>query len=97
VARSRFLDPAWWPAFYNGVSFVIWLAVLARLFSSRLDLPGKPWLALAIIAVPHTGEVFFNITNLQWLTAFRADSAGAHPARRKPRLSVSPISESSRL
>lgn len=64
------LDPAWWPAFYNGVSFAIWLAVLTRLFSSRFDLPGKPWLALAFVAVPHMGEVFFNITNLQWLTAF---------------------------
>lgn len=66
----RLLDPAWWPAFYNGISFVIWLAVAARLFSARFDLPGKPWLAFALIAVPHTGEVFFNITNLQWLTAF---------------------------
>jgi hypothetical protein len=64
------LDPAWWPAFYNGLSFLVWLAVLARLFSTRLDLPGKPWLAFAMIAVPHTGEVFFNVTNVQWLTAF---------------------------
>jgi hypothetical protein len=69
-AAARLLDPAWWPAFYNGISFVIWLAVLARLFTRRFDLPGKPWLALALIATPHTGEVFFNITNLQWLTAF---------------------------
>lgn len=66
----RVLDPAWWPAFYNGLSFVIWLAVLARLFTSRFNLPEKPWLALALIVVPHTGEVFFNVTNLQWLTAF---------------------------
>ena len=66
----KLFDPAWWPAFYNGVSFLIWLAVLARLFTSRFDLPGKPWLAFALIAVPHSGEVFFNVTNLQWLTAF---------------------------
>jgi hypothetical protein len=46
------------------------LWVLARLFSSRFDLPGKPWLAFALIAVPHSGEIFLNITNLQWLTAF---------------------------
>ena len=45
------LDPAWWPAFYNGISFVIWVAVLARLFTSRFPLPGKPWLAFALIAV----------------------------------------------
>ncbi len=67
---SVILDPAWWPAFYNGVAWIIWLAVIARLFTTRFDLPGKPWLALAMIAVPHTGEVFFNITNLQWITAF---------------------------
>jgi hypothetical protein len=66
----RLFDPAWWPAFYNGVSFLIWLAVLARFFTSRFELPGKPWLALALIAVPHSGEIFFNVTNLQWLTAF---------------------------
>jgi hypothetical protein len=66
----KLLDPAWWPHFYNGISFVIWLAVLARLFTSRFDLPGKPWLALAFAIVPHSGEVFFNVTNLQWLTAF---------------------------
>ena len=44
--------------------------MLARLFSPRLDLPGKPWLALAFFLGPNTGEVLFNITNLQWLTAF---------------------------
>jgi hypothetical protein len=67
---SRICDPAWWPGFYNGVSFAIWLGVIARVFSRRLDLPGKPWLALAFILGPQTGEILFNITNLQWITAF---------------------------
>lgn len=66
---SHILDPAWWPAFYNGVAFLIWLAVIARTFSPRLALPGKPWVALALFIGPQTGEVLFNITNLQWLTA----------------------------
>jgi hypothetical protein len=69
-AGSLLVDPAWWPLFYNGVSFLIWLVVLGRLFSPRLDLPGKPWLVLAFFLGPNTGEVLFNITNLQWLTAF---------------------------
>jgi hypothetical protein len=69
LAASVTCDPAWWPAFYNVGTFLIWIAVVARLFSPRLDLPGKPWLALALIAVPHTGEVFGHITNLQWMTA----------------------------
>ena len=69
-AASRLLDPLWWPAFYNGASFLIWVAVLARMFSPRLQLPGKPWLALAFIIGPQSGEILFNITNLQWVCAF---------------------------
>jgi hypothetical protein len=69
-AAAKLLDPAWWPAFYNGSAFLVWLAVIARFLSPRLNLPGKPWLMLAFLLVPHTGEVFFNVTNLQWITAF---------------------------
>jgi hypothetical protein len=69
-AASRLLDPAAWPAFYNGVSFALWLAVVARMFSRRLELPAKPWLALAFLLGPQPGEVLFNVTNLQWITAF---------------------------
>jgi hypothetical protein len=64
----HFLDVRWWPAFYNWAAFGLWLAVIARIFSPRLKLPGKPWLALACFLGPQTGEVLFNITNLQWLT-----------------------------
>jgi hypothetical protein len=68
-AAPVLLDPAWWPAFYNGVALLIWLWASARFFSPRFDFPGKPWLALSLVAVPHMGEVFFNVTNLQWVTA----------------------------
>lgn len=67
---AQVLDPAWWPACYNGVAFAIWLAVIARTFSPRLPLPHKPCLALAFIFGPHTGEILFNITNVQWIAAF---------------------------
>ena len=69
---SRLLDPAWWPAFYNVTSFAIWLAVIARTFSPRLPLPPalRPWLALAFFLGPQSGEILFNITNLQWIVAF---------------------------
>lgn len=69
---ARLLDPAWWPAFYNVASFAIWVAVVVRTFSPRLPLPPalRPWLALAFFLGPQTGEVLFNITNLQWLVAF---------------------------
>jgi hypothetical protein len=69
---SSLLDPAWWPAFYNATAFALWLAVVARTFSSRLPLPAvlRPWLALAFFLGPHSGEILFNITNLQWIVAF---------------------------
>lgn len=67
---AHLLDPAWWPAFYNGCAFAIWLAVIARTFSPRLPLPHKPWLVLAFLLGPQTGEILFNITNAQWITAF---------------------------
>ena len=67
---SHVADVAWWPAIYNGAAFAIAVAMIARLASPRLAVPGKPWLALAFAFVAHTGEVFFTITNLHWLTAF---------------------------
>ena len=63
-------DVAWWPAIYNGAAFLLTVALLARFASPRLDLPGKPWLALALVLVATTGETFINVTNLQWVTAF---------------------------
>jgi len=65
------LDPAWWPACYNGVSFVLWVAVLARFLTPRFaHLPARPGMILAFVAVAYPAEIFFNVTNLQWLTAF---------------------------
>ena len=59
-------DPRWMPAIYQAVAFGIWLAVILALFSPRIRLPAKPALALAFVLVPHTGEVFISLTNLQW-------------------------------
>jgi hypothetical protein len=67
---AGFADPAWIPAFYNYATFIIWLAVLARCWSPRLELPAKAWLPLAFLFTPHTGEVLLVMTNLQWITAF---------------------------
>lgn len=69
VARVAF-DPAAWPAVYNGGALLVALAVLLRLASPRLAIPCKPGLILAIALVPQTGEVLFNVTNVQWLAAF---------------------------
>lgn len=66
---AHLLDPAWWPAFYNGVAFSLWLAVLARTLSPRLPLAHRPWLAAACFLGPQTGEILFTITNVQWIAA----------------------------
>ena len=68
-AADTLLDVAWWPAFYNAVAFAIWLGVLARLFSSRLNLPHRPWLAAGVLLAVQTPEIFLNLTNVQWAGA----------------------------
>ncbi|MBP7864360.1 MAG: hypothetical protein KA419_00310 [Acidobacteria bacterium] len=58
------------PHAYNYASLLLNLLVVAGLFSRRLELPGKPALALAIVLVPHlTNEVFLSLTNIQWVLA----------------------------
>src|SRR5262245_24906877 len=68
VALS-WLNPLSIPAAYLWVCYVITLVVIAALFSPRINLPHKPWIALAVVLVPHSGEVILNLTNLQWITA----------------------------
>lgn len=63
------LDPSLQPAFFLAGSLGVLAAVMAACLSSRHDLPAKPALALAVVLVPHTGEVFFNPTNAQWFAA----------------------------
>lgn len=60
-------DVAYWPGIYNWSAFLFTLVVASRMLSPRLDLPGRPWLALAVVLVPNSGEVFLNITNLHWI------------------------------
>jgi hypothetical protein len=62
-------DPAHIPRLYFIASLLSSLAMAAAIFSPRLDLPCRPLLALAIVLVPHTGEVWLTITNLQWVLA----------------------------
>lgn len=68
-ATSQLADPAWWPLLYNASAGAITLAIIGRMFSTRLDLPAKPALALALLLGAKTGEVLFNVTNLQFVAA----------------------------
>ncbi len=66
----RSTDVAWWPAVYNGCSFAVTVGLFLRIASTRVRLPAKPALMLAVPLVVGTGEVLINLTNLQWITAF---------------------------
>lgn len=57
------------PAFYAWSSLAVTGLVAWWLQSPRLSLPGGAVAALALAALPHTGEVYLNLCNLQWITA----------------------------
>jgi hypothetical protein len=63
------LHPFLIPAFFSAGATLVLVAVLRSCLSCRHDLPLKPLLALAVVLVPHSGEVFFNPTNVQWIAA----------------------------
>ena len=57
------------PAFYAWSSLAATGATAWWLQSSRIPIPGGAFAALALAAVPHTGEVYLTVCNLQWITA----------------------------
>jgi hypothetical protein len=63
------LDPVLQPGFYAYSSLAALLAVVWHGLSPRVRLPGKAMLAMAIVVVPHSGEVYLTPTNLQWVLA----------------------------
>jgi len=63
------LDPLWVPAIYNYSAIFLNLAAIGLIFSPRVHLPAKPMLGLAVVLVPHTGEVYAHLTNMQWSLA----------------------------
>jgi hypothetical protein len=69
AALSSPLDAHLIPAAYVGISLLVLLALVAALFSPRIDLLARPACALAIALIPHTGEAIGNLTNLQWVCA----------------------------
>ncbi len=54
------------PAFYTYVSGAFVTLTLSLVLSPRLPFSYKPLLALAVVLVPHSGEVFATLTNIQW-------------------------------
>ncbi len=62
-------DPLWMPAIYFAASIAAVLSLTLALFSRRLGLPFPALLALGVVLVPHNGEVFDSLTDLQWILA----------------------------
>lgn len=59
----------WLPTLFVGGALLGWLAVVSFLFSSRLELRWRPVMLAALVLLPATHEVWFNLTNLQWTLA----------------------------
>ena len=57
------------PAFYACSALAITGLIAWWLQSPRISLPGGAVAVIALAAVPHTGEVYLNLCNLQWITA----------------------------
>jgi hypothetical protein len=68
---AGFAPLLWIPTVYAWASFFIFAGVCAViLFSSRLsisDLSRMAWVA-TLVLVPHSGEVYLNLTNAPWIT-----------------------------
>jgi hypothetical protein len=69
AAAAASLDARWIPAAYISANLLIVLLIAIALFSPRSNLPHPAACALAIVLLPHTGEVFGSLANAQWLSA----------------------------
>ena len=69
AAAAAPLDALWIPTAYLIASLATVFALGAAIFSPRIDLPRRAACFVAIALLPHTGEVFGNLANLQWLSA----------------------------
>ena len=67
AAACSGLNPLLIPAAYFTASIGAVLLLTLALFSPRVGLPLPGLLALGLVLAPHTGEVFDNLTNLQWI------------------------------
>ena len=66
---ASFFPVALAPAIYAYATLAMTLGIGAKLMSSRLELPYKPLLVVAIALVPTGGEVILNLTNIHWYSA----------------------------
>lgn len=84
-ANVRFL---YIPTFYNFCSLLVLLGCASIIAQCRLPLPSgcKYLMALALVLIPHGGEVFLNLTNLQWILASLLPILLIQPSGHRPAL-----------
>lgn len=66
---AHWVDPRFAPTIFLYSAVAVTVATGLLLLSRRLPLGGQWAMALGIVLVPHTGEIFHNPTNLQWIMA----------------------------
>jgi hypothetical protein len=69
---ASYFSPIFTPAVFNYSAVALTLLVVWLITSPRLDLPGKPLLALAVVVVPMAYEELGTISNIQWVLPFGA-------------------------
>lgn len=77
---------SWTAEIYVYGSLVVWLGVAVLLWCLRFDLPrwAHATVVLSLVLVPHGGEIWMNLKNIQWVTAVLLVAiALAHPPRQK--------------
>lgn len=57
------------PHFYNYMAFALSLVTFGYIAGSRIPVRHRRWMAIGAVCVPHTGEVFENLTNVHWILA----------------------------
>jgi hypothetical protein len=58
------------PRIYMTAALLIAVGVVVRVALARLPMLERTLAATALVAVPHSGEVFLNLTNLHWILDF---------------------------
>lgn len=66
---GSFVPVRYAPHFYVYASLMVTLAVLAYITQARIPSRYGGWMALAVVSMPHTGEVYLFLSNLHWILA----------------------------
>lgn len=87
---ASWLPVDWTQEVYVYMSLAVTMAVAAAVLSLRLGLPwwANAGFALAIVLVPHGGEIWLNLKNTQWFTALLLV---AIPLARPPRTAAARV------